>query len=661
MTAIKPGLIALLFVATTVHAQKIPQDKLDRFFHEAYQKVNNHTVHQENLPTDGGFTSGALQNIKKYKEIKPFQSRQSRSGDTLFVGIPPIDSLTITGNFFHDGPIFVYGNGVLRFKNANATILGDLWVWGDKAQVTADSSTLYFPQQYFYQRSLVVAGNGSVIYRNTTLDHGGLSHNLVLIDSAYVEMRNVKNIGFTTWGLYSMPEIYIDGINEAGEFVITDSSRLTFKNAKTILLWHHFPKNSVVNYAFPKGDTVHSYVFNSATPGISGVDYRIDVKNSYNIMWGMMPTTNSDVTISDSKIRAIGLWFEGSYAIDVNGLVNNSNYTDFTSSLTDRKIRLINTFVQTWSLYAMDNTKLNVTGCILGEIGTQNSAQLQSSQIYVDGSGGYWWTTDTSFMIAGFSSAVNDIRSSRNSIFLFAYSTLNNGVASALDNSIFMIVQSQLPDEPKLFDKSAVWYAYVGKPSSSYVDTIVPVYGSAWIDKGAGSPLMDFAYYSMYYQKQGDTGWHAIAERVKTEKRDEVLADFNTHNLQPGQYIIKMVLCDNTVDSNKLEAMKAINLLPGILVSVDDKARSGIDFEIYPNPFTGSVKLNFKTSQNSDVSVRITDAMGKVVYERNYLQGTCNSPVEIDGSKWAKGLYFCHIRFGDQIDTKKFVKVSLTE
>jgi hypothetical protein len=448
-------LIALLLVATTLNAQKIPQVKLNEFFKEASERINANDNHQipHQIKSLEALQSGVLQNIKKCKDIQQIQPGHTRSSDTLFIGIPPIDSLTITGTFFHDGPIFVYGNGILRFKNATATILGDLWVWGDKALVTADSSTLYFPQQYFYQRSLIIAGNAKVIYRNTTVDHSGLSHNLLLTDSASMEMYNVKNIGFTTWGLYRSPEIYIDGINEAGEFVITDDAKLTFKNAKTILLWHHFPKNSVVNYAFPKGDTVKSYNFNSSTPGISGVGYNINVQNSYNIMWGMMPTTGSDITISNSKIRAIGLWFEGDYSIDVNGLVDNSTYSDFTANLTDRSIHLIKSTVQTWSLYPMKSTKLNVTGCILGEIGTEHHSQLQSFQIYVDGSGGYWWATDTSFIIAGFSSAVNDIRSSWNAIFLFAYSTLNNGVASALDNSILMIVQSQLPEEPKMYDK----------------------------------------------------------------------------------------------------------------------------------------------------------------------------------------------------------------
>jgi hypothetical protein len=657
MKIIKILLVVMLLSATKGFAQKIPQQELNSFFKEANKRINdnkNLPQNTNNQPTVDTFQSGVFQNISNYRNLSAVQ-HSSRKSDTLFIGIPPYDSLTITGTYFHDGPIFVYGKGILRFKNANATILGDLWVWGESALVTADSSTLYFPQQYFYQRSLIVAGNGKVIYRNTTLDHSGLSHNLVLTDSAKMEMHQVVNIGFTTCGVYKSPEIYIDGTNEAGEFVITDKAKLTFKNAHTILLWHHFPKTSVVNYSFPKGDTVSSYVFNNTTSGISGINYKIDVKNSYGIMWGMMPTTGSDITISNSKIRAIGLWFEGNYSIDVNGLVDNSTYPDFVANLTDRNLHLINSSVLTWSLYPMTNTKVNVTGCILGEIGTENHSQLQTSGIFVDGSGGYWWSTDTTFILAGFSTAVNAIRSSKNSIFLFAYSTLNSGVASALDNSILMIVQSQLPEDPKLFGSSCVWYAYLGKPSSAFVDTKVPIYGSVWIDKTASSLLMDFSYYSLYYQKPADTTWYAIVEKVKTEMYDEVIANFNTQGLKPGQYNLKLVLCDNTVDSNKVEAIKSINLLPAILTNIE-KDNNNINISVIQNPINEKAKIGFYLDEESDLSCFITDALGKIIFNRKYHFEKGENIIEIDASKWSKGLYYCIVKSRYYCEVKKIVK-----
>ncbi|MFA6924959.1 MAG: T9SS type A sorting domain-containing protein [Bacteroidales bacterium] len=652
-------LVVLLLTAISVNAQKIPQNKLNAFFKEAYKKINeNKNVPQNinNASLPNAIQTGVFQNINKFKNIKPINKSNSRF-DTLFIGLIPNDSLIVTGTFFHDGPVFVIGNGILRFKHANATILGDLCVWGDNALVTADSSTLYFPQQYFYQRSLIIAGKGKVIYRNTTLDHSGLSHNLVLTDSAKMEMHNVTNIGFTTCGVYKNPELYIDGINEAGEFIITDKAKLTFKNAHTILLWHHFPKISVVNYYFPKGDTVYSYVFNSTTPGISGIDYSIDVDTSYAIMWGMMPTTGSDITISDSKIRAIGLWFEGSDSLDVNGLVDNSTYTNFVANLSDRNLHLINSSVQTWSLYPMGNTKLNVTGCILGEVGTENHSQLQSSNIFVDGSGGYWWATDTTFMLAGYSTAVNAIRSSRNSIFLFAYSTLSSGVASSLDNSILMILQSQLPEEPQILDASCAWLAYIGKPSSSFVDTIVPIHGSAWIDKTPVSLLMDFNYYSLYYQKNGDMTWLPIVEKVKTEKRDEVLANWNTYGLTSGAYNLKLILCDNTVDSNKIEAVKSINLLPGFL-SVKENNNNIFNCTIFPNPLTNRAEASFYLNKKSNMSFSVVDVLGKIAFEKTYSFEKGTNTIEIDGSKLSKGLYYCIMKTENYCEVKKIIIIS---
>jgi len=272
-------LATFLISSIITDAQRLPKDELNKFFQEAYKKVNEQTefAERKNVKTSqNDFTSGAFQNIEKYRNYSfSTNFNDSKSNDTLYVGISPNDSLTISGTYFHDGPIFIVGNGVLHFKNANATILGDIWLWGNKALLTADSSYLYFPQQYFYQRSLVLAGNSRVQYRNTTLDHSGLSHNVVLTDSAKIEMTNVTNIGFSTWGLYNKPNVYINKINEAGEFVTTGKANLIFKNAHTILLWHQIPKTGVINYSFAKGDTVMHYIFNNAQAGISGVQYSI--------------------------------------------------------------------------------------------------------------------------------------------------------------------------------------------------------------------------------------------------------------------------------------------------------------------------------------------------------------------------------------------------
>jgi hypothetical protein len=607
--------------------------------------------------TEPANPSGVFGVIEKLKELGNRNSPGKPSGgDTLVIGVPPLDSLTITGTYYHNGPVMVLGNGILRFKNANATIVGDLFVWGDHALVTADSSYLYFPQQYFYQRSLVVAGKGEVIYRNTTLDHSGLSHNLVLTDSAKIKLNNVTNIGFTTCGMNKSSEIDVDGINQAGEFIIYEQSKLSFRNAKTILLWFQVPGSGVFHYSFPGGDTVQSFTLDNTTTGISGIDYSVHVDTSTDVMWALMPVTGSDVSISDSKIRSIGLWFLGHDTISVSGLVDNSEYTDYTANLNDRSLRLVNSNVQTWSLYPMDTVSLNVTGCIVGEIGSEARCTVITSDVFVDGSGGYWWATNNSFMIGENCMAVNAIRSSENAFFIFAYCTLNQGEASALGNSIMMIVQSELPDLPVLYDAACIWYSFIRNPSSALVDTLVPVSGSAWIDKSPLSLFSDFGWYRLYYQKSGDSLWHPVGEKNYTEKRDEILADWDTHGLSPGLYYVKLVLTDNSPDSNQNEAVKGINLLPRIF-GINEQRSHAFAFHIFPDPVVENSVIGFNLDREEMIDISIIDQEGKIVFktEKKFNKGVNNFPLV--SLVFSKGSYSCILKSRDSYGVQKFIKM----
>ena len=282
-----------------------------------------------------------LQKQSEYFSAKQFV-RIQKNFDTLIVS----DTLFITGSWFHEGPIFIVQSGFLKFQNANATILGNIYVWGENARLEADSSYLFIPQQYFYQRLLFAGLNAQIKYSNSTIDHSGLSHNIIVTDSAKIELINITNIGFTTNSLSGNAAYVIDTINQAGEFIITDNTNLDFQNANTVLLWHHIPENASFQYAFPSGISAVNYFMDETVSGVSGIAYSISLIECADVMWGIMPERNTTVEISNSEIRAIGLWFKGADTIQVNGLVNNSQYSDFTPTLSDRNLRFINSSVR---------------------------------------------------------------------------------------------------------------------------------------------------------------------------------------------------------------------------------------------------------------------------------------------------------------------------
>lgn len=583
----------------------------------------------------------------KYSSFRNFENSfkvsNKKSIDTLIVGAYGNDSLVITGTYFHNGPILVINDGKLRFRNANATIIGDIYVWGNNAKLLIDSSYIYCPQQYFYQRTILAAGKGKVIINNSTLDYSGLSHNLALADSSSAIYTNITNIGFTTCGLWGAPQIKINKTNQAGEFIASGNARLEFKKAKTLLIWHQFPSGANVDIAFPAGASVNTYSFNNSTPGVSGIGYSVKADTCTDVMWGLMPTNGSTTKISNSVLRTIGLWFEGNDTINVNGLVNNTNYTDFTANLNDRNLRLINTSITTWSLYPMQRSHVYISGCIVGEIGNQGRSRLDASSIVVDGSGGYVFATDTTVMLLGHSSATCAVRSDKNGILIFAYSSQMNGVANSLGQSVMVIIQSNLQEEPIPLDRSCMWNENISSPSSGFIDSVVNISGSAWIDKTFASPLMDFSYYDIYYQKENDSVWTPIVKKVHVEKRSETLATWNTHGLTAGNYVLKIVLCDNSSpDTNKFDAMKAISLLPKIL-SVDEFLKDS-DVNVFPNPATKFINVSLPVSCN----LMLLNAYSQMIYsEKN-----CKVNTKIDVSDLSKGVYF--LKIGERI-TKKII------
>jgi hypothetical protein len=613
---------------------RFPQNEIDKLNAEALHRIRS----GETAPVFHGHSDGMIPapasvlkylNVRpKFGNIAPDQGKSFMRADTLYIG----DTLEISGEWLRNGPIVIYNSGFLHFYKADATILGDIYLFGDHAQLVADSSTLYIPQAYFYQRIVFATGGSKVIYRNTTIDHSSLSHNILLVDSARLELINVTNKGFTTNGIYDRSSVYVNGINEAGEYVIMDESRLEFYNAKTVLLWHQFPEGAQVDFAFPEGDTVDNYQFDNSIPGIDGINYSITAANCTNVMWGMMPATGSDITISDSKIRAIGLWFMGSDTISVSGLVDNSDYSDFEAPFNDRTLRLINSSVTTWSIYPMEHAYVNLTGCIVGEIGTGGSSSILGNQFFCDGSGGYVWSSDSSFLLAGFSYTSGYVRSQANSILYYAYSALSGGYPSALQNSVIMMIQCTLPEEPRIFDNGVAWYALIEGPADATAGENVSITGSAWIDKTPTSNMMDFGSYRLYYQLNESEEWTEIPADSLNEKRNETLGFWNTATLNPGQYIIKMVIKDNW--GNTAEALKTVSLQPSFGIMEPGMN----DFLIYPNPAEDLIKITLPEGIEK-FQVRITDLAGRICLEKEFFANYDNNEVQIPLGSIRSGYY----------------------
>ena len=88
------------------------------------------------------------------------------------------------------------------------------------------------------------------------------------------------------------------------------------------------------------------------------------------------------------------------------------------------------------------------------------------------------------------------------------------------------------------------------------------------------------------------------------------------------------------------------------LASSTDMQASNAIFNVYPNPTDGDANIKFYV-ENEDVTVKVINMVGQVVWTKNY--GTVNGEVQetIDASNFEAGVYIVSIETENFSETKR--------
>lgn len=108
------------------------------------------------------------------------------------------------------------------------------------------------------------------------------------------------------------------------------------------------------------------------------------------------------------------------------------------------------------------------------------------------------------------------------------------------------------------------------------------------------------------------------------------------------------------------QAHTRMNFDPQLAIDAGVKAleNNGLSFgDLYPNPTTGQTSMNYKLENSSEVSIKVVDITGKVVYSSTL--GTQNKgahTLSLDAASYTNGVYYVTISANDTEVTKKMIK-----
>ncbi|MCK4395001.1 T9SS type A sorting domain-containing protein [candidate division WOR-3 bacterium] len=546
------------------------------------------------VPLRTGLTSGS--------ELAMIKLTEFLGKDSLIIGDTPGETLFISGAYSILMDVYIINDGVMLLRNANLSIEGNIFVV-NKGTFDCDSSEIHFLQDYIYQFIMFIADSSTFIMRNSSTKFNGFPINLLTIGDAHLVWENLDNEDWTTAVAMGNSIDSLYNVNIAGEWLLADNSLTSFKNTETLLVWYFFPDSSIVDFAFPDGDTVNGFVFDSTLINVSGLAYHTEIDSCTDVLWGMIPLAGSDVTIRNSELRTTGLMFNTDSS-SVSGLVNGLTYDDFILPLQDRVYHLINTFVNTWSFYPADTSYLEVISCIFGECVGMGNTEYLIQNAFCDGSGGHIETTDNATGLIFLSSLICDVITKSQSILIVGYSSILLGNIWATGSSIMLLVNASIPDMPEVFDTSLVFIDAITGPSTANTYETVPVIGSATVLSGPFHPA-EFDYYELFYRELGESLWIQFDSTHHSPVYNGTLGFWDTDGLVPGYYELQCHLFDTF--GNNIEALKQVNLLPGgIEEQKVSKTDGGNIFSLLVNRKTVTIKNNVSYGNASlyDVSGR---------------------------------------------------------
>ncbi len=178
------------------------------------------------------------------------------------------------------------------------------------------------------------------------------------------------------------------------------------------------------------------------------------------------------------------------------------------------------------------------------------------------------------------------------------------------------------------------------------------------------SPVQNCELITLEYRLIGDTRDedNHYASRVSIQCYEALFPDScfcHTEDTDTGQsYVLQDVWynCKNAnARTSSNSAIQSANLAP---VSFSSKASNSSEaIQVFPNPVTDQLTLNFPSWQPEDTEIHIFDDQGKLVLNTYPVAPINDGTWQIPMGHLSPGIYFCRIRTSQKSITKKIAKL----
>lgn len=281
---------------------------------------------------------------------------------------------------------------------------GNLWAVGT-GQIVLEDSVVRVLSRYHGQYMIAVAESARLAVTGCDYRVPAGVHNAIIgvgnaevwvADSTFGENQliSIGNAHFTARRLDGHFEVIVQ---DDSHFDLDDIPATP--GGGNLWVWVEFDEDSEAVYTPPPPGPVDSWVFPPLEA--NGIGQSVTLTRCTALLWPMLVRPGARLTLADNppdQWLVVGLHMPQDATL--TNLMNQATYGDATLPFGSGSIRLVDTTVDTWNLYPQGTAHVRVFDSHIGELIAMEHSTVRMERTLVDGTGGYFATSGSSWVEA---------------------------------------------------------------------------------------------------------------------------------------------------------------------------------------------------------------------------------------------------------------------